>query len=188
MTTHATQILQAVSAGDRSQAEQLMQLVYDDLRALARAQLGRDAANHTLAPTAVVHEVFIKLVDREDIDWRGKSHFYAVCAKAMRQILVDYAREKATQKRGGDRQRIPLADGDALSAGRDEDVLALDEALEVLAEVDEQRASIVEMRFFGGMTMKEVSAALDIPERTLGKQWAATRLWLRKHLAENSLD
>jgi RNA polymerase sigma-70 factor (ECF subfamily) len=188
MATEVTQILQAVSAGDRSQAEQLMQLVYDDLRALARAQLGRDAANHTLAPTAVVHEVFIKLVDREDIDWRGKSHFYAVSAKAMRQILVDCAREKATQKRGGDRQRIPLADGDALSADRDEDVLALDEALQLLAEIDEQRASIVEMRFFGGMNMKEVSAALGVPERTLGKQWAATRLWLRKHLAERPLD
>ena len=111
MASEAAQILQAVSAGDRSRAAQLMPLVYDDLRALARAQLGRQGSNHTLTPTAVVHEVFIKLVKHEDIDWRGKSHFYAVSAKAMRQILVDYAKEKGAQKRGGGRQRMhwPMA-------------------------------------------------------------------------------
>jgi RNA polymerase sigma factor (TIGR02999 family) len=187
MASDATQILQAITAGDRSDVGKLMELVYDDLRGLAHKQMGRATPNHSLDPTAVVHEIFIKLVDHQDVDWRGKSHFYAVSAKAMRQILVDYAREKAAQKRGGNRQRIPLADDVALSAERDEDVLALDEALDVLAEIDEQRALIVEMRFFGGLTVKEVSESLGIAERTVGKQWAATRLWLRKHLAENPL-
>lgn len=187
MSSDATQILQAISEGDRSHVEQLMQLTYDDLRGLARAQLGGDAANHTLDPTGVVHEVFIKLIDREEIDWRGRSHFFAVSAKAMRHILVDYAREKAAQKRGGNRQRIPLVPDVALSPERDEDVLALDEALNALAEIDERRATIVELRFFSGMTVQEVALVLSISETTVGREWAATRLWLRKYLAENPL-
>jgi RNA polymerase sigma factor (TIGR02999 family) len=184
MASDATQILQAVTAGDRSEVDRLMQLVYDDLRGVAHMQL-RGTPNHSLDPTAVVHEVFIKLIDREDIDWRGKSHFYAICARGMRDILVDYARQKAAQKRGGGRQRIPLADDVALSPQRDEDVLALHEALNALAEIDQQRALIVELRFFGGLTVKEVAEALGIAERTVGKQWATVRLWLRKYLKED---
>jgi RNA polymerase sigma factor (TIGR02999 family) len=163
-----------------------MELMYDELRALAHVQLRGDSPNHTLDPTAVVHEAFLKLVGQQHVDWRSRSHFYAISAQAMRHILVDYARQKAAQKRGGQRQRIPLSDDVALSAERDEDVLALDDALDVLAEIDENRARIVELRFFGGMTVREVSQALGIAERTVGKQWAATRLWLRKYLAENS--
>lgn len=184
MASDLTQILQAVAVGDRSDVDKLMELVYDDLRGAAHMRL-RDTPNHSLDPTAVVHEVFIKLIDRENIDWRGRSHFYAICARSMRDILVDYARQKAAQKRGGDRQRMPLADDLALSPQRDEDVLALHEALQALAEIDEQRALIVELRFFGGMTVKEVAEALGIAERTAGKQWATVRLWLRKYLAEN---
>ena len=186
MASDATQILQAITAGDRSGVDKLMELVYDDLRGLARVQLSRGTPNHSLDPTEVVHEVFIKLIDRKNIDWRGKSHFYCVCARAMRDILVDYARHKAAQKRGGDRQRIPLADDVALSPQRDEDVLALHEALNALAEIDEQRALIVELRFFGGMTVKEVAEALGIAERTVSRKWISLRLWLRKYLTENT--
>jgi RNA polymerase sigma factor (TIGR02999 family) len=185
MVSDATQILQSISAGDRSHVERLMQLVYDDLRDLARAQLGSDTPKHTLSPTAVVHEAFVKLIDRDGVDWRGQSHFFAVSAKTMRHILVDYAREKSAQKRGGNRHRIPLADDMAINPDREEDVLAVDGALEALAEIDEQRATIVEMRFFSGMTVKEVSHVLGISESTVGREWAATRLWLRKFLAEN---
>lgn len=185
MASDATQILQAITAGDRSDVDKLMELVYDDLRGLARVQMSRGTPNHSIDPTAVVHEIFIKLVGRENVDWRGKSHFYAVCARAMRDILVDYARQKAAQKRGGDRQRIPLADDLVLNPQRDEDVLALHEALNALAEIDKQRAMIVELRFFGGMSVKEVSEALGIAERTVGNQWATVRLWLRKFLSEN---
>jgi RNA polymerase sigma-70 factor (ECF subfamily) len=183
MASNATQILQAITAGDRSDVGKLMKLVYDDLRGMAHVQL-RGTPNHSLDPTAVVHEVFIKLVDRKNVDWRGRSHFNAVCARAMRDILVDYARQKAAQKRGGGRQRIPLADDVALSPQRDEDVLALHEALNALAEIDEQRALIVELRFFGGMSVKEVAEALGIAERTVGKQWGTVRLWLRKYLTQ----
>jgi RNA polymerase sigma-70 factor (ECF subfamily) len=186
MTSEATQILQAISAGDRTDVGQLMELVYDDLRGLAHKKLGRNTPNHSLDPTAIVHEVFIKLIDRENVDWKGKSHFYAVCASAMRDILVDYARRQAAQKRGGDRHRIPFSDNVALSPQRDEDVLALDDALQALAKIDQQRAQIVELRFFGGLTVKEVAETLGIAERTVGKQWATVRLWLRKYLNEYS--
>lgn len=152
----------------------------------AKVELRVGAPNHTLDLTAVVHEVFIKLIGRQDIDWRGRSHFFAIGARVMRDILVDYARQRSAQKRGGDCQRIPLADDFAVSPQRDEDVLALDEALEVLAEIDERRAMIVELRFFGGLTVEEVAVALDVAERTVRKHWAATRLWLRKYLSDNS--
>jgi RNA polymerase sigma-70 factor (ECF subfamily) len=184
MASDATQILQAITAGDRSHVDKLMELVYDDLRGLARRKMGTGTPNLSLDPTAVVHEVFIKLIDRQGVDWRGRSHFYACSAKAMRDILVDYARQKAAQKRGGNRHRIPLADDVALSPQRDEDVLALDEALNALAEIDPQRARIVELRFFGGLTVKEVAEVLGIAERTVGKQWATVQLWLRKYLTE----
>ena len=163
-----------------------MELVYDDLRDLAHRKLRGTAPNHSLDPTGIVHEVFIKLIDRPNVDWRGKSHFYAVSARAIRDILVDHARQKYAQKRGGDRHRIPLSDDIALTPQRDEDVLALDDALNALAEIDQQRAQIIEMRFFGGMTVKEVAEALGISERMVGKQWATVRMWLRKYLTERS--
>ena len=180
-----TQILEAISVGDRAGVARLMDLVYDDMRNLAHKYLSGSTPNHTLAPTAVVHEAFIRLVDADRVDWRGKSHFFAVGAKAMRQILVDYARQRSTLKRGGDRQRIPIDPDIAVSASQDEDVLALNEALEDLAKFNSQRALIVELRFFGGMSIKEVSEALGMAERTVVKQWATTRIWLRRYLVEN---
>ena len=184
MSTQATQILHAMSAGDRTGADELMELVYDDLRGLAQSHLQATPSDHVLQPTALVHEVFLKLVG-SNVDWRSRSHFFALGAKAMRYILVDYARESSAQKRGGDRQRVPLADDLIVSAKRDEDVLALDEALKVLTEIDPERAEIVEMRFFGGMTIKEVAESIGKSPRTVDKQWAATRVWLRRHLAEH---
>jgi len=185
MSTQATQILHAMSDGDRSGADELMELFYDDLRGLAQSHLQATPSDHVLQPTALVHEVFLKLVGSK-VDWRSRSHFFALGAKAMRYILVDYARESSARKRGGDRQRVPLADDLVVSTKRDEDVLALDEALRVLTEIDAERAEIVELRFFGGMTIKEVAEAIGKSPRTVDKQWAATRLWLRKYLAERA--
>ena len=162
-----------------------MELVYDDLRGLARAKLQATPPDHLLQPTALVHEVFLKLIGG-DVDWRSRSHFFALGARAMRLILVDYARESSAQKRGGDRQRVPLSDELVVSTKRDEDVLALDEALQLLAEIDPERAEIVELRFFGGMTIKEVAEAMGKSPRTVDKQWAATRIWLRRYLAEHA--
>jgi RNA polymerase sigma factor (TIGR02999 family) len=186
MTSDATLTLKAIAAGDRSNVGKLLELVYDDLRGLAHAKFAGTSPNNTLDPTAVVHEVFVRLIDRDSVDYRDRTHFYAICARAMRDILVDYARQKAALKRGGDRQRIPLADDAALSPQRDEDVIALHDALEALAEIDEQRALIVELRFFGGLTVKEVAEVLGVAERTVGKQWATVRLWLRKYLTQGA--
>lgn len=184
MASEATQILVAISAGDRSQTDRLMEIVYDDFRALAAAYLQGETRSNTLQPTAVVHEAFIKLVDSDGLDWRGRSHFFAVGATAMRQILVDHARKKLAAKRGGGRRRISLDERLSLSPERDADVLALDEAIEKLATINQQRAKIVEMRFFAGMTEEEVAIAPDVSKSSVQKQWAATSRWLRCELSE----
>jgi RNA polymerase sigma-70 factor (ECF subfamily) len=134
--------------------------------------------------TALVHEAFLRLVDQDDVDWRGRSHFLAVGATAMRQILVDHARKRLALKRGGGRPRVAFSEDLAVSPRRDADVLALDEALEKLAAIDQRRAKIVEMRFFAGMTEKEIAVALDVSKSTVEKQWNATSRWLRLELEE----
>ncbi|WDI42099.1 sigma-70 family RNA polymerase sigma factor [Bremerella sp. P1] len=184
MSSEATLILSAMSAGDRSGTDRLIELVYGDFRQLANKYLGHETRSNTLQPTAVVHEVFLKLVDQDKVDWRGRSHFFAVGATAMRHLLVDHARRKGAQKRGGERQRIALDEDLIVSPESDEDVLALDEALKKLAAIDSQRARIVELRFFGGLTNDEVAEVLDVSKRTIQKQWAGTRVWLRSELSE----
>ena len=184
MASEATQILCALSSGDRSGTDRLIELVYDDFRSLADSYLASETRSNTLQPTAVVHEAFLKLVNQEDVDWRGRSHFFAVGATAMRHILVDHARAKAAIKRGANRQRIALNEELKVSTESLEDVLAIDEALEKLASIDEQRAKIVELRFFGGLTNDEVAEVLGVSTRTIQKQWAGTRVWLRSELSE----
>ena len=186
MSSEATCILSAVSDGDRSQIDRLFELTYGDLRKLAQSHLAGDTSSNTLQPTAVVHEVFLKLVNHEEVDWRGRSHFFAIGATAMRQVLVDHARRKAADKRGGGRTRISLDERLKVSVERDEDVLALDEALRRLAHIDDGRARIVEMRFFAGMTLEEIAAVLGVSERTVKRRWAAASSWLRAELQEDS--
>jgi len=184
MSSQATEILSALVAGDRSGADRLMEIVYDDFRQLAKRYLPDDGPTPTLRPTAVVHEAYMRLVRDQDVDWRGRSHFFAVGAVAMRQILVDHARRKGAAKRGKGRQRIALEDSVAISTQSDEDVLAVDEALTRLRSISEVRARIVELRFFGGLTIEEVAEAVGMSRRTVQNQWAATRVWLRRELAE----
>ena len=186
MSSEATCILSAVSDGDRSQIDRLFELTYSDLRNLAQSHLAGDTSSNTLQPTAVVHEVFLKLVNHEEVDWRGRSHFFAIGATAMRQFLVDHARRKAADKRGAGRTRISLDERLKVSVERDEDVLALDEALRRLAHIDDGRARIVEMRFFAGMTLEEIAAVLGVSERTVKRRWAAASSWLRAELQEDS--
>lgn len=185
MASEATEILLEMSSGDRSHADRLIGILYEDFRQLAGVYLGEETRSNTLQPTAVVHEAFMKLVDQSDVDWRGRSHFFAVGATAMRQILVDHARKKVAQKRGGRRQKVELHEQLVLSPQRSADVLALDEALQKLATIDERRAKIVEMRFFGGMTEREIAEALDVSKSTVAKQWAVTSRWLRRELSED---
>lgn len=185
MPSEATQILREISSGIRSATPRLMELLYNDFRRLARGYLS-PPMNSTLRPTELVHEVFIKLVDHDDVDWRGRSHFFAVGAKAMRQILVDHARRKGAEKRGSGRAQIRLDEKLVISPRRDMDVLDLEEALQKLAGINEQRAEMVELHFYGGLTSDEVAEVMGVSRRTVQRQWTATRLWLHRELSEEA--
>ena len=177
-----TQVLEQLKGGDRHAADKLLPMVYDEFRALARHYLAQERANHTLQPTALVHEAYMKLVDQTRVDWQGKSHFFAVAAQAMRRILVDHARSRQREKRGGGRARVILDEAVALSPQKDEDVLALDEALERLAKLDPRQAKVVELRFFGGLNVEEVAEALGVSKRTVEGDWTFARAWLSREL------
>lgn len=162
----------------------LFRLAYDTLHGLAAGYLRRERPDHTLQPTALIHEAFLKL-DRpgEGRGWQGKTHFQAVAARAMRQILVDHARQRNAQKRGGKWQRVTLSSGD-LGQQEDVDIMALDEAMDRLAELEQRKAQVVELRFFGGLTNAEAARHLGISPKTAEADWYFARAWLRKQLAE----
>lgn len=173
--------------GNRDAVDRLLDLVYDDLRALAASHLRREGPGHTLQPTALAHEVFMVLVDQTKVDWKGRSHFLAIASQAMRRILIDHARGKDRQKRGGGWKRIELTEqgepaGDEKSSGI-VDVEVLDSVLKKLAELDPRQARIVEMRYLAGMTVEEVAEALGVSKRTVEGDWTMARAWLRKELA-----
>ena len=175
-TSQVTEILNS-AAGKGSPADELLPIVYNDLRALAEKYLRAESAGHTLQPTALVHEAYMKLVDQTRVDWQGRTHFFAVGAQAMRRILVDHARRRRAVKRGGDRQRISV-DEQLLAAGRrDEDLLDLDEALEKLATLDARQAQMVELRFFGGLNVAETATALGLSKRTAERERTMVRSW-----------
>ncbi|WP_197525432.1 sigma-70 family RNA polymerase sigma factor [Pseudobythopirellula maris] len=185
-TTQITAVLQAISQGNRSAADRLMPLVYNQMRDLASHYMRRQPTDHTLRSTALVNEAYLKLCKQHDADWRSRSHFFAASAQAMRRILVDHARSKGREKRGGGWRRVEF-DGDLLESKRcDEDILALDEALNRLTQLDERQARIVEMRFFGGMTVREVAEALGVSKRTVELEWSMIRAWLRRELGDET--
>ena len=162
----------------------MLPLVYNELHALAERYLRRESGGHTLQPTALVHEAYVKLVDQHRVSWQGRTHFLAVGAQAMRRILVDHARIKNAAKRGGGGQRIGLQEHLKLSNQRSEDLVAVDEALNKLSQIDARQATIVEMRFFGGMTVAEVAEVLGVSRRTVEAEWTMVRAWLRRELTE----
>lgn len=176
-----TRLLGRVREGHPSAAEHLMPLVYDKLRSLARSFFAVQRPDHTLEPTALVHEAFLKLVDQKDIEWQSRAHFFAVAAKAMRQILINHAEAKAAQKRGGGWQRIAL-DG-AVAEEKAIDLLALNDALGRLELLDERHAKIVELRFFGGLTVEETAEVLRVAPRTVELDWRMAKRWLLQELA-----
>jgi len=178
-----TKMVNDLAGGNRPAAEQLFGLLYDAFRRLAARYLKAERAGHTLSPTALVHEVYLKLVDQSRVNWQGRTHFFAVGAQIMRRILVDHARGKGRVKRGGGRIRIQLDEGLALSPQRDEDILAVDEALAKLAKVDPRQAAIVELRFFGGLSVAEVAEVLGLSKRTIEGEWTVARAWLRRELS-----
>ena len=175
-----THILNAIEQGDPHAAEQLLPLIYDELRKLAAARMAAERPDHTLSPTALVHEAYLRLVGGEPPrDWDGRGHFFAAAAEAMRRILVEAARHKGRQKAGGGRQRLDLAALQPAAAEPDVDLLALDEALAKLERIDRRKADLVKLRFFAGLTNAQAAAALGISASTADNDWAYARSWLR---------
>lgn len=181
-TPEITQILQDWNNGNEDAKERLLPFVYDELRRQARYLMSMERANHTLQPTALVHEAFMKLSEQSGAEWKNRSHFYGIASRMMRQILVDHARRHASDKRGNNVIHFSLDDVQISLEERADSILMLNEVLERLAEFDEQQTKIVEMRFFGGMTNLEIAESLEISERTVGREWQAARLWLYREL------
>jgi RNA polymerase sigma factor (TIGR02999 family) len=179
-----TRILSAMEGGEPKAASQLLPLVYDELRRLAARKLAQERPGQTLQATALVHEAFLRLVGDQDPGWNGRGHFFAAAAEAMRRILVENARRKLCDRRGGDRERCELRDDDPLAAPVGDEVLDLDSALTRLGDVDPQAAELVKLRVFGGMTIDEVAGHLGISPRTAKRSWAYARAWLGRELGD----
>ena len=183
-TTRASRIIADLPSNDQEAARQLFPVLYDSFHDLAARYLASEKPGHTFSPTALVHEAYLKLIEQSRVNWRGKTHFFAVGAQIMRRVLVDHARQRQRMKRGGGRIRIELNEQVALSPQRAADLLAVDEALEKLARVDPRQAAIVELRFFAGMSVAEVAEVLRVSKRTIESEWTAIRAWLRRELSQ----
>jgi RNA polymerase sigma factor (TIGR02999 family) len=179
-----TLILQAIGRGEKCASEKLLPLVYEELRRMAAARMARESAGQTLQPTALVHEAWLQLVGDGDRSWENRAHFFGAAADAMRRILIDISRRKATLKRGSGYERLDVDDMDLAEAGADDQVLLINEALEELEKEDPERARIVVLKFFGGLTNQEVAETLGIGERSVERLWAAAKVrlfqWIRK--------
>jgi RNA polymerase sigma factor (TIGR02999 family) len=173
-----TLMLQAVARGERQASSDLLPLVYEELRRLATARMAREASGHTLQPTALVHEAWLRLVGDGDRNWENRAHFFGAAAEAMRRILIENARRKSRLKRGGDQARVDIADVELATTTPDDKVLLIDEALEKLQTEDPDKAKIVVLKFFGGLTNQEVAQTLNVTERTVERQWAFAKAWL----------
>lgn len=182
MAESVTVLLKQLGKGDRSVLDALVPLVYRELHQIAEGYLRREAPGHTLQPTSLIHEAYIRLVEQSHPDYTSRAHFYGVAARVMRQILVDHARTRHALKRGGDEANVPLSDTLEFP-GRPVLVVALDEALDRLTVADERKARLVEMRFFAGMTAEEISECSDIPPYTVRRELRLAQAWLYKELA-----
>ncbi len=173
-----TLILRSIGRGEKQASEELLPLVYDELRRLATIRMAQQAAGHTLQPTALVHEAWMRLVEDGARSWENRAHFFGAASEAMRRILVDTARRKARLKRGGGMERLNLDAVEIAQSTPDEDILLIDEALEHLEKLDEERARVVVLKFFGGLTNAEVGQNLGIGERTVDRHWSFAKAWL----------
>jgi RNA polymerase sigma factor (TIGR02999 family) len=177
-----TKLLRAWSDGDQAALERLTPLVHAELQRLARIFMAQERPQHTLETGALVNEAFLRIVDWKNADWRNRAHFFAVSAKVMRRILVDFARSRESQKRGGGAFAVTLDGAPALSPGRSADFIALDEALERLAAIDERRSRMVELRFFGGLSVEETAHVLGISRGTVQRDWKLAKAWLYREI------
>ena len=185
-TPEVTELLLRWSKGDSAARERLVPLVYNELRRIARQFLSECNHDQTLQSTALVHEAYLRLVNRDSVRWDGRVHFFAVAAQLMRRILIDHARMRRAQKRGGDQITLVLDDDIALPMRRGLDLVALDDALNQLALLDERQSRLVELRFFSGLTIEETSQVLNISPATVKREWATARLWLLREMKQTA--
>jgi RNA polymerase sigma factor (TIGR02999 family) len=178
-----TQLLVEWGGGNQAALEQLIPLVYDELRRIAKRYMRQQSAGHTFQTTELIHEAYLKLAKQDSQNWQNRAHFFGVAAQAMRHILVDYARSKQSQKRGG-WQRVTLDEGLAISLQRSEEMLNLDEALRRLGELDERKSRVVELKYFGGLTNDEIAEVLKISPETVKRDWKFSRTWLLRELSD----
>jgi RNA polymerase sigma factor (TIGR02999 family) len=187
LASDVTGLLVAWSNGEEGARNRLIEAVYGQLRQLARARLRREAADHSLSPTALVHEAYLRLVDQQRVKWQNRAHFFAIAARLMRRILVDHARARGAGKRGAG-LRVSLAGLEPGTPPRDLDVLALDAALDRLAAIDPRQGQLVELRFFGGLDIEETAAVLGVSPVTVKRDWALSRAWLFRELRGSQHD
>ena len=177
-----TQLLRAWGSGDEHALERLTPLVYDELRRSAKRHMARERDGHTLQTTALINEVYLRLVNLDDVGWQDRAHFFAICARLMRRILTDHARSRSYLKRGGDARRVTLDEALMVSADRSLDLVALEGALNKLGEMDSRKSSVVELRFFGGLSVKETAAVLKISTDTVTRDWNLAKAWLLREM------
>jgi RNA polymerase sigma factor (TIGR02999 family) len=187
-TNHITQLLLAWSNGDESARERLVPIVYEELHRLAHRHIRRERPGHTLQTTALVHEAYVRLVGAKNLRWQNRAHFFAVSARVMRRILIDFVRTKHDLKHGGGALQVSLVDDLAVSPEPDADLLALDEALNRLKKLNRRQAEIVEMRYFGGLKEEEITEVLKVSLRTVQQDWRLARLWLYREMKAGASD
>jgi len=183
-----TMLLSQLAEGRQEAVEQLIPLVYDELRRLARSHMRHERQDHTLQTTALVHEAYLKLVRQRDMHWQGRSHFFAIAAQLMRRVLVDHARSHLREKRSGAKVVLPLNEALVFSPEHSTQLLKLDEALERLSRLDARQSRIVELRFFGGLSVEETATFLDISPKTVKRDWAVAKAWLQGELKRSDGD
>jgi RNA polymerase sigma-70 factor, ECF subfamily len=183
--SEVTRLLAAWRDGHEEALDQLMPLIYQELKQLARGYLRGERSDHTLQPTALIHEAYIRLADRSLPQWQDRAHFYGIAARVMRQILVDHARRHHAGKRGSDQQRVPLDEAIVFTEDRAAGIVALDDALKELAAFDERKCRVIELRFFGGLSLEETAEALGISVATVGRELRLANAWLHRQMSEN---
>ena len=180
-----TQMLKEWSDGNQNIFDKLMPLVYEELRRQASRYLRKERSNHTLQTTALIHEAYLKLIDQKNVEWQNRAHFFAIAAQAMRRILVDYARERKREKRGGAAENLPLDEAFAIvSREKSVDLVALDEALNKLAKFDERQAKVVELRYFSGLSIDEAAEVLNVSNVTIRRDWNMAKAWLHQEITK----
>jgi RNA polymerase sigma factor (TIGR02999 family) len=183
-----TQLLEAWGKGDRSALDKLFPIVHAELRRIARRQMNQERAGHTLQATALVNEAYLRLAGQQRFEWHNRAHFFAVCAQVMRHVLIDHARAHARDKRGGSTLQVSLDEAAMIGGRPAERFLALDEALRFLERVDPQKGRIVELRYFGGLSIEETAEVLDISPRTVRREWQRSKAWLYRMITEGPAD